>query len=97
MNRQREKNVALPANCAEWLLELGKCVNRQMRRGAGIEEVAQQLFANPVHCKLALVLYRASDVFKLRAMVEDWSWERLVSELGGICRVAVERAQAGTH
>lgn len=97
MNRQRENNVTLPANCAEWLLDLGRCVNKQMKRGAGIEEVARQLFANPEHCKLALVLYRASDVFKLRAMVEDWKWERLVSELGGLYRAAGRREQAGTR
>ncbi len=94
MPRLRENETVLPANCAEWLHDLGKCVNKQMRRGAGIEEVARLLFANPQHCKLALVFFRAADVLKLRAMVEEWNWERLISELGGSRTARREEAGA---
>lgn len=95
MNRRIESSSVLPANCAEWLLDLGKCVERQSRRGAGIEEVAQKLFANPVHCKLALLLYRNGAAFKLRALIEDWSWDQIVSELDVQQRQSEPKEQAG--
>jgi len=44
-----------------------------------------------------MVFDRADDVLKVRAMVEDWTWERLVSELGGWYRGAGRREQAGAR
>jgi hypothetical protein len=97
MNRPREKSATGPANWAEWLLELGRDVNRQIRRGAGIEEVSQKFQTTVDTCKLSLVYYRSSDVLKVRAMVEDWSPERLVIELGGIWRTAPQTLEAGSR
>jgi hypothetical protein len=34
---------------------------------------------------------------KFRAMVEDWSHDRLVLELGGIGRATAQKHQAGTR
>lgn len=96
MTRSRENQQTEPANWAEWLLDLGKQVNRQIRRGAGIEEVTRRLQTTIDTCKLGLVFYRTTDCVKLRAMVEDWSRERLVMELGGIYRKAPQKLQAGT-
>ena len=97
MTRSREDQKSEPANWAEWLLDLGKQVNRQIRRGAGIEEVTRRLQTTIDTCKLGLVFYRTSDLVKLRAMVEDWSRERLILELGGIYRTTPQKQQAGTR
>ena len=95
MSRTRESTHTQPANWAEWLLDLGKKVDTQIRRGAGIEEVSRKLQNTLDSCKLSLVFYRSSDVVKLRAIVEDWSRDRLVLELGGMYRVIPEQANAG--
>jgi hypothetical protein len=76
-----------PANWAEWLLSVGKFARKQIRRGAGIEEVATRLEIEADTCKLAVVFYESSDTLKLRAIVEDWTWARLVSELAGAYRI----------
>ncbi len=98
MQRQREcKQTSQPVNWAEWLLELGKHVNKQIQRGAGIEEVSRRLQSSPDTCKLGLVFNRTSDVVKLRALVENWSTDRLIAELGGIYRTLPQKQQAGTR
>lgn len=98
MARSRENLQATqPANWTEWLLTLGRRVHKQIRRGAGIEEVSRRTQASLDTCKLGLVFYRSSDLVKLRAMVEDWSRERLVLELGGIYRTTPQEQQAGTR
>jgi hypothetical protein len=94
MERTRENPHTQPANWAEWLLDLGKQVNKQIRNGAGIEEASRRLQNSLDTCKLGLVFYRTSDVVKVRAMIEDWSRERLVLELGGIYRVIPEKEKA---
>ena len=97
MPRSREDlRATQPVNWAEWLLTLGKQVHRQIRRGAGIEEASRQMQSSLDTCKLGLVFYRTSDVVKFRAMVEDWSRDRLVLELGGVGRLTPRRQQAGT-
>jgi hypothetical protein len=96
MARTRETTHRQPANWAEWLLDLGKTVNRQLRSGAGIEEVAERSQNSIDTCKLSLVFYQTSDVVKVRALVEDWSRERLVHELGGMYSNRVEPEKART-
>ena len=94
MGRTRENLNTQPSSWAEWLMDLGKEVNKQIRGGAGIEEVARRLQNSLDTCKLSLVFYRSSDVVKVRAMIEDWSRERLVQELGGIYRTIPEKEKA---
>jgi hypothetical protein len=97
MARSRENLQATqPINWPEWLLTLGKRIHREIRRGAGIEEASKRLQSSLDTCKLGLVFYRASDVVKFRAMVEDWSRERMVLELGGVRRAIPNKQQAGT-
>lgn len=96
MTRSFESQTAQPRNWAEWLLDLGKNVNKQIRSGAGIEEASERLKCTVDSCKLSLVFFLATDVVKLRAMVEDWSRERLVEELGGLESAKVQKQQAGT-
>jgi hypothetical protein len=83
-----------PANWAEWLLTVGKFVRKHIRRGAGIEEVATRLQVEEDTCKLAVVFFESSDSLKLRAIVEDWTWARLVSELAGTYRIHSRPAAA---
>jgi hypothetical protein len=97
MGRARENVQVQPANWAEWLLDLGKRVNRQIRDGAGIEEVSRRFQNTLDTCKLSLVFYRTSDLVKVRAMIEDWSRERLVLELGGIYRTVNEKQKAASR
>src|SRR5262245_32268871 len=97
MTRPRDNLQAQPANWAEWLLDLGKRVNRQIRRGAGIEEVSRRLQNTLDTCKLSLVFYRSSHLVTVRAMIEDWSRERLLLELGGIYRTSLQEQQAGSR
>jgi hypothetical protein len=94
MLRTRENPPTQPASWAEWLLDLGKQVDKQIRSGAGIEEVSRLLQNTLDTCKLGLVFYRTSDVVKVRAMIEDWSRERLILELGGIYRTIPEKRKA---
>lgn len=96
MGRSREQKNSQPANWAEWLLDLGKNVHREIRSGAGIEEVARNCQNSLDTCKLSLVFYRTCDVVKVRAMIEDWSRERLVTELGGLYRAWPETEKAAT-
>ena len=98
MKRLLECNPqTLPANWAEWLLKLGKRVNCELRRGVGIQEVSRLVESNTDTCKLGFVFYKSCDLVKLRAMVEDWSRDRLVTELGGMFRQASTRQIAGTR
>jgi hypothetical protein len=80
----------------ERLLDLGKCVSKQIRRGAGIEEASRRLLSDPEQCKLALVFFKANDVLKFRAIVEDWTEARLVSELGGSHRVEKRKQEVAS-
>ena len=57
-------------------------MQKQIRRGAGIEEASGILRVLPSHCALGLAFFRATDLLKLDAMVEDWSPDRIVWELG---------------
>jgi hypothetical protein len=97
MARSREKRDTQPVNWAEWLLDLGKQVNRQIRRGAGIEEVSRRFQTTVDACKLSVVFFRSSDLLKVRAIVEDWSRDRLITELGGIYRTPPVKQQAGSR
>ena len=71
-------------NTAELLLELGRRARKEIRRGAGIEEASGQLGITTRYCELALAFVCSSDLTKIRAMLEDWSAERIVQELGGV-------------
>ena len=79
--RTRANQPTLPPNAAELLLECGRFVHHQVHRGIEIKQVSEQLQATPDHCVLALAFAISSDVLKLRAMVEDWSYERIACEL----------------
>jgi hypothetical protein len=84
MNRSRRQLVSLelPGNWAELLFAVGGRVRKQIKRGAGLEEVSKRFESTPDYCELALTFFRASDLLKLRAMVEDWPLERIACELG---------------
>jgi hypothetical protein len=84
------QGASLPSTWAEWLLELGKKADREIRRGAGLEEVTRKLQSSGDTCKLAIVFYRSDIVTRFRALVEDWSRERMVSELGQLYRAEEE-------
>ena len=88
MSGVRETNQAkLLRNSAELLLELGRGLMKRIRCGAGIEEAASQVRTASDNCLLALEFVRSRDVVKFRAMVEDWSRDRIVAELRGAERI----------
>src|SRR5207247_722689 len=73
-------------NCAELLIDLGRGVRQMMRRGAGLEEVSRHVRSTPAQCRLALAFLEQSDRVKLRSMVEDWSYRRIVEEVARTIR-----------
>ena len=93
MLRSHRQNVfSLPANWAELALETGRHVRSQIRRGRRIEDVACDMELMPDDCALSLQFLTSSDRLKLRAMVEDWSPERFVAELGDTSHLPGENA-----
>ena len=52
-----------------------------MRRGGALEDVARQMQCTLDYCRLALEFSGASDLIKLRALVEDWSPAMIAAEL----------------
>lgn len=67
-------------NWAELLLDLGRGLQRRMGQARG-REVAVRLCSAPRYFRLAIEFAGASDVLKLRAIVEDWPRERIADEL----------------
>ena len=94
--RSEQQRATQPTTWSEWLLELGKQVERALKRGADIEEVSRKFQSSTETCKLALVFRRSSSVIRLRAMVEDWTREKLITALGGVCEPA-SKQQAGSR
>ena len=72
----------LLGNRAESLLELARRVRRRIRQRAGVEAGSKPFEISSDYCQLALQFVSSSDVLKLRALVEDWSIDRIASELG---------------
>lgn len=70
LRSRRVDGYSLSLNAAELLLEQGRVVGKQIRRGAGTEEETTPTH-EPPDFQLALAFVNASDVIKLRAMVED--------------------------
>lgn len=79
MFRSRQLKASSPA---EFLLECGRALYAKVRRGVGIDDAAKQSQSPLDYCALALAFVRSSDLLKLRAMVEDWTCERIARELG---------------
>ena len=87
-SREVDQRDAL-RNWAEFLLDLGRRVRKQIHRRATIGEASRQLGAALDCCRLAVAFVYSSDLTKLQAMVEDWSLERISRELaaaGLICQ-----------
>ena len=86
-----------PTNWAEALLELGRAGCKQLRHGAGIEQVSRRFQSTPDTCQLALEFRNATDLLKLRAMVEAWSRERIVRELAEVAGHAAQARTSSEH
>lgn len=82
MSRSSSTNQNGPtANWGEALLDLGRAMHKQFRRGAGFDDASRRLHTSPFQCELALEFFEAGDLLRLRALVEDWSWQRIAREL----------------
>jgi hypothetical protein len=68
----------MATTAAEFLLNFAEALYRAKSRLAICDEFVDVDIAR---AKLALDLYRKSDTFKLKAIMEEWSWERIVEEL----------------
>ena len=80
--RQTDQPMSL-GNWAESVLQLGRRIRRQVRRGAEIEEVSNEFQVHRDYCQFALEFVGSSDLLKLRALVEDWPLERIAQQLRG--------------
>ena len=85
----------LPGNWGELVIDFGRCLQKRMRSGAGLREASERLQSTSAYCHLALAFASANDLIKLRALVEDWSLERIAEELGQPQPVPLWRAEAG--
>ena len=77
----RSNQLAVSETCAELLLEVGRRVGKHIRHGASFADVAELVEFPADYCHLALAFACASDLVKLRALVEIWPWERIAREL----------------
>ena len=67
---------------AEFYLATGNVVVHFVRGGAPLDVVARR-FNQPVSdCWLYMRYAESSDSFKLRALVEEWPWEKIKQQLG---------------
>jgi hypothetical protein len=64
------------------VIDFGRRLQKKIRGGAGLEEASQRFHSTSAYCHLAITFAGTSDLIKLRAMVEDWSLDRIVEELG---------------
>lgn len=80
MSRVCKCQATWPSNSAE-SLGVGEVVRRYCRRGVPVLDAARQLQSTTDYCQLALAFTGSSDLLKLRALVEDWSVERIMGEL----------------
>jgi hypothetical protein len=61
----------------EFLLDLGHYIRRQQRAGVAVESLAWRWGVSAELLRLAVAFTRTSDGVKFRALVEDWSLERI--------------------
>ena len=82
MSRSMQSNqLAVSETCAELLLEVGRRVGKHIRHGATMADVAELVAVPADYCQLALAFACASDLVKLRALVEAWPRQRIAREL----------------
>lgn len=70
-----------PFSDAEWHLLVGIAVRACLRQGQSLPLVAQSAQTTLDECLLSLRFVEASAGLQLEALVEEWSWNRIVSEL----------------
>jgi hypothetical protein len=71
-------NRPVPArNLAELLCDLGRILQRQQYREAGTKPASARLRALRWDCEFALKYVALSRSVQLRAMVEDWPFDRI--------------------
>lgn len=66
---------------AEWHLLVGVAVRACLRHGLSLPLIAQSVQTSLKDCLLSLQFLDASAGLKLESLVEEWSWNRIVSEL----------------
>jgi hypothetical protein len=69
------------ANAAELLIDAARRARAMLRRGAATDDARGRLRCSPDACRLALRFFNAGESLKLRALVEDWSYRRILHEL----------------
>ena len=62
---------------AEFYLAIGRAVRYLLRHGWPMDTVAGRIGLPTSECHLALKYADSPDVLKLRALVENWSWEKI--------------------
>jgi hypothetical protein len=82
VNRNRSKYREPPGSWGELVIDFGRRIQKKIRGGAGLEEVSRRSRSTAPYCQLAVDFANASDLIKFRAIVEDWSLDRIADELG---------------
>jgi len=62
---------------AEFFLSLGRAVRYRLRHGLPLDQIANGYGLPISECLLVLQYAESSDAFKLQALVEDWSWQKI--------------------
>jgi hypothetical protein len=83
MNRHRNKQKRdLPGNWGEIMIDFGRQIQKKISGGAGLEEVSRRSRSTVAYLQFAVAFVRASKLIQFRAIVEDWSLDRIAEELG---------------
>jgi hypothetical protein len=80
--KRTKHRLEVPGNWGELVIDFGRRIQKKIRGGAGLEEVSRRTRSTTPYCNLAIAFANASDLIKLRAMVEDWSLDRIADEIG---------------
>ena len=76
--QQRTEAAVTPA---EYFLTLGKIVKRFERGGVSLDSICRRIGLPVAECLLARLYAESPDSLKLRALVEKWSWQRIMEQV----------------
>lgn len=66
---------------AEFCLAVGRLLRRLVRRGMRIETIARQYHVSVAECMSAIQYADSPPKMILRALVEDWTWDKIKRHL----------------
>ncbi len=69
---------------AELYLAVGRAVRECLRIGLSLSMIAQSAQTTIEECSLALQYIESSTGFQLEALVEEWPWSRITTELASM-------------